>query len=278
MSLDQLIMSGVQVSIFLTVFGYGLQATAEDLFFVVRRPLVLARSLIAMFVIMPVVAVVFDMLFNFHPAVKIALIALALSPIPPLLPRRQVKAGGGASYAIGLMATAALLAIGFIPLAVYVIGRFFDQDLTIAPGSVAKLALMTVLVPLAVGMAVRSVAPPFAMRIHKPVSLFAIVLLVICALAIIVAALPAVTALIGNGSIIAITAFVIIGLAVGHLLGGKERDDQIVLAIATCARHPAIALVIATTTVPQEKLVIGAIVLYLLLNIVVSIPYVKWQR
>ena len=277
MELQQAIMLVVQVSIFLTVFGYGLQATTDDALYVARRPLVLARSLLAMFVIMPVVAVVITAVFDFHPAVEIALVALAISPIPPLLPRRVVQAGGRASYALGLMATAALLSIGFIPLAVFVIGRFFNQDFAITPGAVAKLALLTVLVPLAAGMAFRAVASTTAERIQKPVGLIAIVLLGLGALAILVAAFPAMIALIGDGTIVVIVAFVVIGLAVGHFLGGQDRDDQVVLAIATAARHPAIALVIAQAAFPQEKLVIGAILLYLLLNIVVSIPYVKWR-
>jgi BASS family bile acid:Na+ symporter len=244
----------------------------------VRRPLVLARSLVAMFVIMPVVAVVITVIFDFHPAVEIALVAIAISPIPPLLPRRQVNAGGRASYAIGLMATAALLSIGFIPLAVYIIGRFFGLDFEISPGAVAKLALITVLVPLAAGMLVRALASKLADRIQKPVGKIAIVLLGLGIVAIFIAALPAVMALIGNGTIVVISAFVAIGLAVGHFLGGQGRDDQVVLAISTAARHPAIALVIAGATFPQEKMVIGAILLYLVLNIVVSIPYVKWQH
>ena len=34
---------------------------------------------------------------------------------------------GRASYALGLMAAAALLSIGFIPLAMYATGRFFTK-------------------------------------------------------------------------------------------------------------------------------------------------------
>jgi bile acid:Na+ symporter, BASS family len=75
-----------------------------------------------------------------------------------------------------------------------------------------------------------------------------------------------------------IVAFVVAGLAVGHMLGGQARDNQIVLAISTACRHPAIALAIANATYPREKLVIGAILLYLVLNVLVSIPYVKWRR
>jgi BASS family bile acid:Na+ symporter len=170
------------------------------------------------------------------------------------------------------------VSIVFIPLAVHLIGRFLDKPFAIAPGAVARLALLTVLVPLAAGMAFRAVASSLAERIAKPVGLIAIAVLALGAVAILIAALPEVLALVGNGTIVVIVAFVASGLAVGHLLGGQERNDQIVLAISTACRHPAIALAIANATYPQEKLVIGAILLYLVLNILVSIPYVKWQR
>ena len=278
MPLQQLILLVVQASILLTVFGFGLQATTGDALYVARRPAVMARSLVAMFLVMPVVAVAITALFDFHPAVEIALVALAISPIPPLLPRRVVKAGGGASYVLGLMATAAVLSIVFIPVALYLIGRFFGESFAMAPGAVARLALLTVVAPLAAGLAFRAAAGRLADRIVKPVALVATVLLAVGVLGIFVAAFPAVMALVGNGTIVVIAAFVAIGLGVGHLAGGPNRDDRIVLAISTACRHPAIALAIAGATYPRETLVIGAILLYLLINIVVSIPYVRSQR
>jgi bile acid:Na+ symporter, BASS family len=199
MDLQQLIMLVLQASIFLTVFGYGLEATADDALYLVRRPAVLTRSFVAMFLIMPLIAVIVTAVYEFHSAVKIALVALAISPIPPLLPQRVVKAGGEGSYAIGLMATAAIVSIVFIPLAVRVIGWFFNEPFAIEPGAVARLALLTVVVPLAAGMAFRAIASTIADRIQKPVALIAIVLLGLGILAILVAALPAVLALVGNG-------------------------------------------------------------------------------
>jgi hypothetical protein len=37
-------------------------------------------------------------------------------------------------------------------------------------------------------------------------------------------------------------------------------------------------MAIATGSSPDEKLVIGAILLYLIVNMLLSIPYVKWAR
>ncbi len=40
---QQIVLLVVQVSIFLTVFGFGLQATRDDLLYLVRRPGMLVR-------------------------------------------------------------------------------------------------------------------------------------------------------------------------------------------------------------------------------------------
>jgi BASS family bile acid:Na+ symporter len=73
------------------------------------------------------------------------------------------------------------------------------------------------------------------------------------------------------------TIFTLAGLGIGHVLGGPDPDHSVDLALSTACRHPAIALTIATTNFPNERF--GAIILlYLLVNAIVGIPYVKWQR
>ena len=86
------------------------------------------------------------------------------------------------------------------------------------------------------------------------------------------------TELIGNGHVLAIAVFVAIGLLVGHLLGGPEPENRVVLALSTASRHPGVAMAIAAGTSPDEKLTIGAILLYLVVNTIISIPYVRWAR
>lgn len=70
------------MSIVLIVFGFGLQATTGDLLYVLRRPGVLVRSLVAMFVVMPALAILLTTGFHFQRPIMIALIALAISRCP----------------------------------------------------------------------------------------------------------------------------------------------------------------------------------------------------
>ena len=75
----------------------------------------------------------------------------------------------------------------------------------------------------------------------------------------------------------AIVAFVLVGFAVGHLLGGPERETSVVLGLSSACRHPAIAFTIASANFPDRPLG-GAIILYLLVSILIGIPYVRWNR
>jgi BASS family bile acid:Na+ symporter len=121
-------------------------------------------------------------------------------------------------------------------------------------------------------------APAFADRIAKPVAAVAGFLLAGGMLALLAGALPAVIALVGNGTVLTIGVFVAAGLAVGHFAAGSQADNQIVLALSTASRHPAIALAVAKANFPDEPHLGAAVLLFLLVGGLVSGPYVAWQR
>jgi bile acid:Na+ symporter, BASS family len=278
MDLATLVPLGLKASVAILVFGLGLSATFADAFYLFRKPWQLIRSLFAMNIVMPLVAAALAVVFDLHPAVKIALVALAVSPVPPILPRKQGKAGGREAYAIGLLVAAGLLAIVFVPIAVELLGRGFATTAHISSVEVARLVLMTVFGPLLTGIVFRFFAPAFAERIAQPISLIATLLLFLCAVAVLFSAWPAIVSLIGNFTIVALAVFVIIGLFTGYLLGGPGAEDRRVLALASAARHPGVALAIATANFPAQKLAPAAILLYLILSAVLSIPYVMWGK
>ena len=273
-----LILSALKTGVALTVCALGLSASAAGATYVLRRPRRLLQSLLAMNVIMPLFAAGLVAAFDLHPPVKLALVALAVSPIPPLLPRRALRAGGGASYTIGLLVAAALLAIVFVPLAVDLLGTAFGRPAQMSPAAVAPIVGVTVLVPLAIGLLVRRLAPCLAERAARPLSVTALGILFLALLPVLITTLPAAWSLVGNGTLAALVAFVVAGLGAGHLLGGPEPEDRTVLALATSSRHPGIAVAIAHANFPHERDVLLAVVLYLLVNAVVSLPYLLWRR
>ena len=139
------------------------------------------------------------------------------------------------------------------------------------------LAFKTVLLPLAIGMIVHAATPHLAERIEKPAAVIANVLLCLAGIVFLVAVAPALWALVGEGTLVAMTIFAVTGLIVGHLLGGPEPSHSIVLALSSACRHPAIAMAIAAAAFPHEHF--GApIILYLLVGIIIGLPYIAYVR
>src|SRR5262245_11362737 len=139
MDLAALVGLALRASICLVVFSLGLGHTREDALYLFRRPGQLVRSLIAMNVIMPLVAAGLAAPFGLHPAVQVTLVALGVSPVPPILPKKELTAGGRASYAVSLLVTAALLAIVLVPLSLKLLGILFAVEANMPTGIVARI-------------------------------------------------------------------------------------------------------------------------------------------
>jgi BASS family bile acid:Na+ symporter len=276
---DTLIIVGIKASIFLLVVSVGLGAARGEQRYVLRRPGQIARSLFAMNIVMPLVAAALAVALSLSPPVTIALIALAVSPVPPILPRKQLKAGGSAEYVIALLACAALFSIVFVPVAIDALSTAFGNPVHVGARVIARTVLTTVLIPLGVGIGIRWLAPRFAERLQGPLGKIAALLLVAGVVPLVVRLWPAMAALIGGGALGAIVIFSILGHALGHWLGGPEPGDRTVLALATAARHPGVALAIATVGFPQQRMaVIPAILLVLVVNLFTSALYLAWSR
>ncbi|HEY9226878.1 MAG TPA: bile acid:sodium symporter [Gemmatimonadaceae bacterium] len=278
MSFAAVVMLALKVSIALIVLGVGLNAKPSDLTYLLGHPALFARSFLAMSVILPLFTVWMARVFDLLRPVKVALVALALAPVPPFLPTRVMKAGGTASYTVGLLSMTSLLAIVVIPVSLWVLGAVFDTPFAYDPAAVLKLVGLGVFAPLVVGVAIRHFAPAIADRLLKPISLVATILLVAGSLALFVASWSAMKALLGNGTLLAIIVLAVVALAVGHVLGGPSPDDRTVLSLSTASRHPAVAIALASAAFPNEKHASAAVLLDLIVVALVSMPYAEWAR
>jgi BASS family bile acid:Na+ symporter len=278
MTLQQLIQFAINASLFALVFALGLRATTSDMLYLVRRPGLLVRSIGSMNIVMLAVALAMVLLFPIPQAVKIALVALAISPVPPILPGKQTKAGGTASYAISLLVTASIAAVLLVPATLELLEPIFHADYQMPMMRVAPIVLISVLIPLVLGLLVSHFAPQAALRWAGLISKLAAVLLVLACLPVIFTSWQAVWKLVGDGVILLLALFTCVGIAVGHLLGGPEEDNRTVLALASGTRHPGVAIAIASLNFPDEKAAAAVILWHLIIGAVVSIPYVRWRK
>jgi BASS family bile acid:Na+ symporter len=276
MGFKELIALAFQVSIAATVFGFGLHTRPEDLHYMFRHPRLLAVSLLAMFVVVPTAALAIQMTFPMNPAAKVAIVALSLSAVPPLLPRKELRAGGREDYEIGLTVVAALLSIVLTPALVGFLGRLTGRPFEMGPGRIAALVVGLLVVPLLAGIVVQRLVPGVA-RFGAPMLRVAGILFWAAVLVLLAAVLPQLVTFLDPGTVAGVMAYFAAALAIGHVMAGPEPDRSVVLALACASRHPAIAITIASAMFPGERFG-AAVLLCVLLNEVASRPYLHWRK
>jgi bile acid:Na+ symporter, BASS family len=270
----------VQSSIMLTVLGFGMTATWREATYLLSTPKLLARAVLSMNIIMPIIAAALVSIFPLRLEVKAALMALAVSPVPPMIQRSQLTAGGRREYVVGLMVAMSVLSIVLVPLTVVILNRMLGSAGVVTPVAVAKIMLKTVLAPLFVGLLVRQWFPA-AEKASGAILAAAGILLVVGVVLLLYGLWPTTRSFLGNGVAVMLAVLAAIGLGVGHFLGGPIEGDRTVLAISTSSRHPAVALAIATSgplTVTLARPTLAIILLYVVVAMIVGIPYKKWRE
>jgi BASS family bile acid:Na+ symporter len=278
MTAAELIRAALPVSLVCTVFALGMRCKLSEATYLFRKPSLLIRSVAAMNVVLPIIAIAIAANAQLHPDVKIALIALAVSPVPPILPPRQLKVVTHEAYVYGLLVATSALSIVLVPLTMALIGSLFGRDLSVEPRAIARTVLVSTLVPLALGMLLRRLWPKVAIRVAPILSMVATAVLLLALVVVLVVGWRAFASLIGDGTLLVFAVFALIGLAVGHVFGGPDPDDQTALALACASRHPGVAIVIGAALFPSQRLIAVAVLLSLLVGSIVSIPYTAWRK
>jgi BASS family bile acid:Na+ symporter len=243
----------------------------------VRRRGRLAQALTAMFVVVPAFALLLAWVAPVPAAIKFALVAMSVGPVPPILPYKQMKAGGQGDYAVGLLVAASLISMVLTPLLVTLAAHLLRTEAHVAVGQVARPLLLSIGIPLAAGMLLHAASEGAAVSLADVAQKVGFLLLLVLFAVMVGAAARQILGLLGNGAALAIAATVAVGLLAGHLLGGGR--DSGALALAAATRHPGVALAIAEMSFPdQRKSITAAILLYLLITALVSAPYARWMR
>jgi len=278
MTIQDAVLLGMEASIMMSVFAIGLDTSFGEASYLFRRPRGLLRSVISMHLIMPLFAIATALLLPLTGPVKLALIALSVSPVPAGFPKTAVRMGGTEAYGIGLLVVAAVMAVVLVPVEIELIGPIFGVEIHMSVSVIAGLMITAIVAPLMAGMAVRMVLPQLAASLERPLIFVADGALALTGVVIAVAAWPQVMTLVGNGTIAVFAGFVLAALVTGHYFGGPNPTDRTVLAVATAMRHPGVAVAIAAANFPGQSLPAAAVLLYMLVSGVVIVPYAYWRR
>jgi len=263
----------LKIVVVVMIVAIGMSSKLGDIAYLARRPRLMLRSLLAMYLLVPMVAVVVVKLVPMPASSKAALLVLSISAGAPLLPGKLLFLAEGA-YVFGLAVFSSLFAIVVAPAWVALLAGHFGADVQLSALTVAVVVAKGFLLPLGTGMIVHAIRPAWSERVAERALAVAGVALAAAGIALLLLHLDLLLE-VSLGGIVGLALVMVVSLGIGHALGGPAPGDRTALAIACATRHIGIAILVAASFPGPRTSVL--IVAYLLAALLVRTPYL-WRR
>lgn len=220
--------------------GFGL--TVPMILQPLRRWGIVVSALVANFVLVPLLAVGIAEALSLARPLRDGLLIVGMAAGAPFLPKLVQGAKGDLAFAVGLMVVLMVATVIVLPVALPSV----LEGVSVDAWAIARSLVVLMLVPLAIALAVRAHWPETAAE-YQPVlaktSTVAVVVLLVVGLGLNV---DNVVDLVGTRGLLAVVLLVVASVGVGLLVGGRNPEARVVVALGTGQRNLSAALVVAT--------------------------------
>ena len=274
MSFSELLISGANASVVVFVvsstLSVGLGLTVPQIAAPLRNGRLVALSLLANFVLAPVAAIGLSKLLGLDQPLAVGLLLVGIAGGAPFLLKLADLAKADMAFAVGLMVVLMVITVGYMPI---VLPRLLE-GVSVNPANIARSLILLMLIPLALGLALRAWLPPGAARARAfvaPVSSISMIFVVVLTTA---GHLGSMLTILGSFGILAALLFVAVCFGIGWILGGPGDDTRGVLSLGTAQRNTAAALVVAGQNFDDAKVVV-MITVVMIVSFVVLMPLAR---
>jgi predicted Na+-dependent transporter len=256
-----------------SMLGMGLSHPLRALLEPLRDVRFVLTALVANFIIAPGLAYLLTIVIPLQRPHAVGLFLLGCAAGAPFLPKLAEIARGDPALSGALMTLLTVATTIFMPLMLPLVA----SDLQASPWDIARPLLELILLPLVVGIVVRSRAATLAAWCQPALVKVANLSLVLVLISVIVRDFRAMLGVVGSGAIAAAAIFVATLFALGFLLGGPRPQVKGVFGLGTAARNVGAALVPASHHASDPK-VITMLVVSTLVIVVVLFGAATWLR
>jgi predicted Na+-dependent transporter len=199
-------------------------------------------ALLANFVLVPLLAYAIIKIIPLDESLQIGVILLGTAAGAPFIPKLVQGAKGNVAYAVGLMFLIMVVTIFYLPFILPMLLPGVDVN----PWDIAKSLIVTMLVPLVIGMLIKSHSPDVADRwapVMQKISGLSILILLVVGLGL---NISNIIGFIGTRGIGAMVILILGALLIGLLFGGRDPSVRSAMGLSTANRNGAAALLVAT--------------------------------
>jgi BASS family bile acid:Na+ symporter len=261
------------------MLSIGLTVTGSEILGTMRDRRLMGRLLLANFFLVPLLGYLLILIFPLSPGTKLALALLALAPGGLRAIQFTDKVKGNLAFAAAAFFVLSLLSIVFTPILVKVLLPL-QIGMNLPFLRIILFVLVCLLLPLTVGFIIRG-------RSEKGAAAMGRVMLIVSNISFVATTL--VTAAmnkeamrsLGGQDVLALLLLVVLSMVIGWWLGGPERGNRRVLAIATSMRNAGLCLLISMRAFPEsgaDVTVIAFMGLMVTSNVLVTVYQVIRER
>ncbi|HSF31988.1 MAG TPA: bile acid:sodium symporter [Candidatus Tectomicrobia bacterium] len=249
------------------LLALGLRLTMREIIGPLRQRRLVLLALVANFVLGPIFAYLSTQLISLVIPLEhgyvIGLMIIASAGGSPMLPKWVKLAKGDLGLGVALMVLLMGTSILYLPL---ILPRLIS-GVDVEAWSVAQPLIMMILVPFVVGLLLKSRYPRMAATLEPPLDRFSSACLIVVIVAVVALYRESLISAAGEGAIAACMLFVALSMAAGYLLGGPDKGTRRVLALGSGQRNIEAALLVASTSVADPKVMVMAVIAALVILI-----------
>ena len=250
-----------------SMLAMGAGLTVSQIWQPLRNARLVVLALLANFVLMPLGALALGKVLSLDEPFGIGLLLLGCAAGAPFLPKLAELAKGNLAFAVGAMVLLMVVTVGYLPIVLPVM----LPGVTVDPWRIARSLVLLMLLPLAAGLALKARYADLAARMKPMLDRISNVSLILLVLLITAANIDKVLQVFGTRGILAGLLFIALGLGIGWVLGGTDASTNRVMALGTGQRNIAAALVVASQSFSDPKVVVMIIVLAIV-GLIVLMP------
>lgn len=235
-----------------------------------RNVKLVVLALAANFVLMPLCAFILAKVLQLDESFGIGLLVLGCAAGAPFLPKLAELSKGNLPFAVGTMVLLMVVTVVYLP----VVLPLLLPGVKVNPLQIAQSLVLLMLLPLGVGLFLRSRFEAVAVRVRPWLGRLSNISLILLIVLITAANIDKVLQVFGTRGILAGLLFIAAGFCIGWVLGGQGSDTGRVLALGTAQRNIAAALVVASQSFSDPKVVVMVIVVAVV-GLVTIMPYAR---
>jgi BASS family bile acid:Na+ symporter len=246
----------------LIMFGLGLSLTLADFRRLLGHPKAVVLALVLQAMVLPAICYGLIVGLGVAPVYAVGLMLLAASPGGVSANLFSHLFGGNVAMNISLTAINTVLSIVSLPLIANFAIDTFAKNGQVVPMQTGKVieVIVIVLIPVAIGMLVKSRAPGFAVRMDKPMKRFSMAVLALLAVIAIAKEWTAISssfASIGLAVILFNVASLGLGYTVPRLLG-LDKPNAIAIGYEIGIHNSTLAIFVAVSVLGDFQLMLPA--------------------